>query len=221
MLESILVNSGNTTVSVLILLICAMVLGVLSAMLYAKLNRCSSSFAVTLSVLPLITGIVILVVNGNLGAGLAVAGAFSLIRFRSVQGTGREILAIFLSMALGLCLGSGYLGVAGLLFLLYAVMVLVMPVLHLGEDEKSVRELRISVPESLDYDGLFEPVLEQFGVRYELLRVRTVDMGSTYQLTYRISLPQGGRTRELVDAIRTENGNLPVSIGHMQSEQGM
>ena len=221
MLDSILVTSGSSLMNILILLASAMALGVLNALIYSKQNRCTSSFALTLATLPVITGAVILVVNGNLGSGLAVAGAFSLLRFRSVQGRGREILAIFLSMALGLCLGAGYLAMAGLLFIACLIMSLMLPLLHVGEGEKNSRELRISVPESLDYEGIFESIMDRFGIHHELIRVKTADMGSTYQLTYHVSLPHALSIRELLDEIRTENGNLPVSLGHIQAEQSM
>lgn len=214
MLNSIISVSGLTLTTVLILMGAAMVLGVLGALLYMKLNRCSKSFAMTLAILPLVAGTVILAVNGNLGAGIAVAGSFSLVRFRSVQGSAKEILAVFLAMAVGLCLGAGYVAIACLLFVLYAVMTLALGALHFGEAADNERMLRISVPEALDYDGLFEEVLKEKTAAYELETVRTAEMGSVYQLFYRVKLKTTGDSKALLDALRERNGNLPITLGH-------
>ncbi len=221
MLNSLFAGGGITLPTILICLGASMVLGVLSAFVYTRQARCSRSFATTLALLPLVACGIILVVNGNLGAGLAVAGSFSLVRFRSAQGSAREILAVFLSMALGLCLGAGYVGIAVLLFLCYGLSLLILPMLRLGEDERGVRELRISVPETLDYEGVFEEILKSRKISYELQKVRTADMGSTYQLFYRVILPENASGQELLDAIRTENGNLPVILGRMETGEGM
>ncbi|MBQ9263430.1 MAG: DUF4956 domain-containing protein [Clostridia bacterium] len=186
-----------------------------------KKNPCTPSFAVTLALLPMISSAVILVVNGNLGAGIAVAGAFSLVRFRSVQGSAREILAVFLSVVLGMCLGAGYLGMAALLFAGYAVMVLVLDAVHFGQNGVMRRELKISVPESLDYDGMFDDLLNAHTKAWTLERVRTMEMGSVYQLTFHVSLPEHFQSRPLLDEIRTRNGNLPVALGRITSTNEM
>lgn len=214
MLNSIFAQGNLTLGNVLLALGLALGLGFLSALLYIR--RCkdsSQSFALTLVVLPLVTATVIMVVNGNLGAGIAVAGSFSLIRFRSVQGSAQEILAVFLSASLGLCLGAGYVVVACLLLGLYALATLVLYGLHFGSDMDARRELRISIPEVLDYEGLFDDLLSEQFQSCELERVRTIEMGTVYQLIYRVTLRQDKPAKAFLDEVRVRNGNLPVSLG--------
>lgn len=221
LLESIFTKGGTPIVPVLLALGTAILLGVLSSLLYMKKNPCSRSFALTLALLPMISFGVILAVNGNLGTGIAVAGAFSLVRFRSVQGSAREILSVFLSVVLGMCLGVGYLGLAVLLFLLYAVMVLLLDAVHFGQTSVMRRELKICVPESLDYDGMFDDLLDANTKSWHLERVRTIEMGSVYQLSFYVTLPEDFKSRPLLDEIRTRNGNLPVALGRIAETNEM
>lgn len=217
LLDSILNTSSLTFPSILACLGLSMLLGILAALIYMTSGKYTKSFVVTLSILPLITASVILVVNGNLGAGIAVAGSFSLIRFRSAQGTAREILAVFLSMSLGLCLGGGYITVACVLLIAYALMLLLLTQLHFGEEKKYERQLKIAIPESLDYTGLFDDILSTETTAYTLERIRTAEMGSIYELTYYVTLKEPVPSRTMLDEIRTRNGNLQVSVGRISS----
>ncbi len=213
MFNSIFVQGSLTVGNVLLTLGLALVLGFAGSLYYVKRNAAATrSFAFTLALLPIITATVIMVVNGNLGAGIAVAGSFSLIRFRSVQGTGQEILAVFLAAAVGLSLGAGYVAVACLLLLLCLGFHALLSVCRFGQAAENQRELRISVPESLNYEGLFDDLLDANFASCELVRVRTVDMGAAYQLIYHGTLrdPQAGK--RFLDAVRERNGNLPVVL---------
>ena len=221
MLQSLFSRGPADLASILICLGAAVALGVLSSLIYQKKSPCSPSFAIALALLPLVSSAVILVVNGNLGAGIAVAGAFSLVRFRSVQGSAREILAVFYSVVLGMCLGAGCIGIAALLFVCCAVMVFLLDAVHFGQSGVQKRELKISIPESLDYDGLFDDVLTRYTKQWTLERVRTIDMGSVYQLSFFVTLPQDFQSRPMLDEIRTRNGNLPVSLGRITSSSEM
>ncbi|MBQ6233280.1 MAG: DUF4956 domain-containing protein [Clostridia bacterium] len=215
MFNSIFVKGSLTAGSVLLTLGLALVLGFAGAFYYIRKNTATRSFAFTLALLPLITATVIMVVNGNLGAGIAVAGSFSLIRFRSVQGSGQEILAIFLAAATGLCLGAGYLLVAVLLMALCLLFHAVLTACRFGQAADSMRELKISLPESLDYEGIFDDLLAAYFTAYDLIRVRTVEMGTAYQLVYR-GMPRGAQAEKaFLDAVRERNGNLPVSMGRI------
>ncbi len=215
MFDSIFVKGSLTAGSVLLTLGLALVLGFAGAFYYIRKNTSSRSFAFTLALLPLITATVIMVVNGNLGAGIAVAGSFSLIRFRSVQGSGQEILAIFLAAATGLCLGAGYLLVAVLLMALCLLFHAMLTACRFGQAADSMRELKISLPESLDYEGIFDDLLATYFTAYDLIRVRTVEMGTAYQLVYR-GMPRGEQAeKDFLDAVRERNGNLPVSMGRI------
>ena len=215
MFDSIFVKGSLTAGSVLLTLGLALVLGFAGAFYYIRKNTASRSFAFTLALLPLTTATVIMVVNGNLGAGIAVAGCFSLIRFRSVQGSGQEILAIFLAAATGLCLGAGYLLVAVLLMALCLLFHAVLTACRFGQAADSMRELKISLPESLDYEGIFDDLLAAYFTAYDLIRVRTVEMGTAYQLVYR-GMPRSAQAEKaFLDAVRERNGNLPVSMGRI------
>lgn len=213
MFESIFIRGSLTAGNVLLTLILALVLGIAAALDYTRRNVATRSFALTLAMLPLITATVIMVVNGNLGAGIAVAGSFSLIRFRSVQGSGQEILAVFLAAALGLCLGAGYVGVACLLLILYLAAIQLLTAVHFGAEGERQQELRISLPEALDYDGLFDDLLREHFTACELERVRTIEMGTAYQLIYRVTPRHSRIDKAFLDAVRERNGNLPVSLG--------
>ena len=216
MLNSIFITGSLTWGSILLVLGLALLLGFAGSLYYTKKNLTATrSFAFTLALLPLITATIIMVVNGNLGAGIAVAGSFSLIRFRSVQGSGQEILAIFLAAAVGLCLGAGYVAVACLLMVLCLAFHAVLSACKFGQAADNQREVRISIPESLDYDGLFEDLLDAHFAVHELIRVRTVEMGTAYQLIYRGVLRDPGAGKRFLDAVRERNGNLPVSLARI------
>lgn len=213
MLDSIFKAGTMTFGNVLLSLGLALVLGILAALYYTRKNMTTRSFALTVAILPLITASVILVVNGNLGAGIAVAGSFSLIRFRSVQGSGQEILAVFLAASLGLCLGAGYVGIACILLALYLAAMMLLDLVHFGSSGEKQRELRVSLPEALEYDGLLDDVLSSYCSKWELQRVRSVEMGTVFQLVYRVSLRDLSRSKDFLDCLRERNGNLPVSLG--------
>lgn len=174
----------------------------------------SSSFAITLALLPAAVCVVIMMVNGNVGTGVAVAGSFSLIRFRSAPGTGRDICAIFIAMAAGLMTGMGYLAYGLLFTLILGGMMMLYTALRLGESRKpsQYRQLRITVPESLDYVGVFDPILENYTSHYELKQVKTVNMGSLFKLTYDLTLPCAAQEKLLLDELRCRNGNLEISL---------
>ena len=213
MFNSIFTQGSLTAGNVFLTLGLSILLGFASALYYTKRNAASRSFAFTLALLPLITTTVIMAVNGNLGAGIAVAGSFSLIRFRSVQGTGQEILAVFLAAATGLCLGAGYAAMACVLTVLCLLVHAVLSACGFGGAADGQREVRISVPESLEYEGMFDDLMKESFVSYRLVRVRTVDMGAAYQLIYQGELRESGAGKRFLDAVRERNGNLPVSLG--------
>ncbi len=214
MFSSIFVNGSLTAGNVFLVLGLAILLGFAGSLYYTKRNAAATrSFAFTLALLPLITATVIMAVNGNLGAGIAVAGSFSLIRFRSVQGSGQEILAVFLAAAAGLCLGAGYIAAACLLVALCLLFHAVLSACGFGRTAENQRELRISVPENLDYEGLFDDLLDTYFASCELIRVRTVEMGTAYQLIYRGMLRDPAAGKRFLDAVRERNGNLPVALG--------
>ena len=192
----------------------SLVLGLIMALAYAFRTRYTKSFVVTLALLPSVVCVVIMMVNGNVGAGVAVAGAFSLVRFRSVPGTAKEICALFLAMGAGLIAGMGYLGFAALFTVIMCVTFIIYNSLDLGakKNSETYKTLNITIPESLDYSGVFDDVFEEYTRSYELVRVKTTNMGSLFRLTYNVSLKSTDKEKEFIDAIRCRNGNLEISV---------
>jgi len=167
---------------------------------------------VTLALLPAVVCVVIMMVNGNVGAGVAVAGAFSLVRFRSVPGTAKEICTLFLAMGAGLIAGMGYLAYSLLFTVIASGAFLLYSLLPLGKGEQKYKTVQITVPEDLNYSGVFEKVFSQYTASHELVKVKTTNMGSLYRLTYHIREKDPALEKEMIDAIRCRNGNLEVSV---------
>ena len=221
MLNSIFSSGQITGTAFLVTLGLALLLGIGTALLCMYKNKYSQSFAVTLAMLPATVAVVIMLVNGNIGAGVAVAGGFSLVRFRSAAGTAREIGMIFLAMTLGLSLGMGYVGLAVCFFLVMAVFTAVLTTVDFGGRKDGERTLKISIPESLDYEGLFDDLFAEYTDRSELDKVKTTNMGTLYELTYRIVLKDAAKTKEFLDELRCRNGNLTISCGKAEFKEAL
>lgn len=209
---SILSNGEFTGATLAASTVVALACGLIIALSYMMKNRCSKSFATTLVLLPAIVELVIILVNGNIGAGVAVAGAFSLVRFRSAAGKGQEITSIFLSMAVGLATGMGYVGVALMFTILICAVSYVLNIVHFGQENGSIRVLHITVPENLDYEGRFEDLFSKYLKTYEYESVKTTNMGSLYKITLNVTLKDKVSTKEFLDELRTRNGNLDISL---------
>lgn len=197
----------------------ATALGLLNAVVFLFRNRASSGFVATLALLSPMVAMMILLVNGNVGAGVAVAGTFSMIRFRSAPGTAREISSIFLTVVVGIACGMGYVGLAALFFAVMSALTLLLMLLHFGESEGEERELRIIVPEDLEYEEMFADIFEEYTRSVRLEKVKTVSMGTMYELRYTIVLKDRRRTKAMIDTIRCRNGNLTVSCGMARVEE--
>ncbi len=192
----------------------SLVIGIIMAAAYIFKTRYTKSFIVTLAILPAVVCVVIMMVNGNVGAGVAVAGAFSLVRFRSVPGNAKEIVALFLAMAAGLITGMGYIAFALLFAVILSAILMLYSALDFGAKKRTAayKTIRITVPENLDYTGVFEDVLEKYTSSYELTGVKTTNMGSLFRLTYDVTLRDAALERELIDELRCRNGNLEISV---------
>ena len=213
--SSILTNGTFTGGELALSTLAALVCGLIIAGAYMIKNRCSRSFLITLVLLPSIVELVIILVNGNIGAGVAVAGAFSLVRFRSAPGRGQEITGIFLAMAAGLATGMGYVGVAILFSLLISGINLLLNLTDLNSDAKGMKTLKITVPENLDYEGKFDDIFKRYLKSYTYEEVRTTNMGSLYRITLSVLLKDNVSTKDFIDDLRTGNGNLDISLGRM------
>ena len=209
MLNSIL----SAQISLPQFLICeltAMVLGFGTSLVFLARDRHSNTFSQSLALLPGVVTLVIMLVNGNIGAGLAVAGTCALVRFRSAPGSAKEITGLFMSVAIGLACGMGYVGVALIFFVLMSLYVLGLGAVRFGEEGEKHRYLKITVPEDTDYENLFADLLEKYTSFHELNKVRTTNMGTLYELQYRVVLKDPRQIREMIDEIRCRNGNLNI-----------
>lgn len=212
MLNSVLTD----TFSIETFLICmagSIVLGAVIAWIHKLYNNSSKGFVLTIALLPAIVQMVIMLVNGNLGTGVAVMGAFSLVRFRSVPGNAKEINSIFMAMAIGLATGTGYLAAAVLFVMILGGAMILYNVTKFGEPSQKEKELKITIPESLDYTGVFDDLFKQYTTKNELVKVKTANMGSLYKLDYRISLKNSAQEKALIDELRCRNGNLEITCG--------
>ena len=190
----------------------AFILGLVVAKVYQYKTVYSKSFVMSLALLPALIAVVIFLVNGSLGAGVAVMGAFSLIRFRSAPGGAKELVSIFLAMTIGIAIGMGYLVFAGAFTLIMSVAIILLETINFGQMKHSIRQLTIVIPESLDYESIFDDIFDKATKHLELASVKTSDMGSLFKLKYIIQLNGKMTEKELMDALRTRNGNLEIAI---------
>lgn len=203
-------------------LLCALVslaLGFVIAFLYGMQGACSRNFMITLVLLPVLVQMVIMLVNGNLGTSVAVLGAFSLVRFRSVPGSSKEMAVIFFAMAIGLATGTGFLGFAAVMTLVIGSVFLALEKSRFGEWKQEQKDLRITIAEHLDYTEIFDDIFRKYTSKCCLERVKTTNLGSMYELDYHITLKDHGQEKEMLDAIRCRNGNLTVVCGRRSALQ--
>ena len=198
---------------------CSLVLGLVMAFAYMYRTRYTKSFVITLALLPAVVCVVIMLVNGNVGTGVAVAGAFSLVRFRSVPGTAKEICTLFLAMGAGLIAGMGYLGFAVLFTLVMCAVFVLYNCLDFGTKKNAAtfKTLTITIPEDLDYSGVFDDIFAEFTRSHELVRVKTTNMGSMLKLTYNAELTETVREKEMIDKLRCRNGNLEIVVSQQET----
>jgi hypothetical protein len=198
-------------------LVTALVIGAFLSLIYTRLTRFTTSFLVTLALLPAIVCVIILLVNGNIGAGVAVAGAFGLVRFRSQPGSAREIGTLFLAMTAGLACGMGYLGYAVLFALVLGMLMLMLDRLseRLPRPTQD-KTLRITIPEDLDYCQLFDDLFAEYTSHWESVAVKSSNLGSLFKLTYHVTLKNPKLEKEFLDALRCRNGNLEIALSNQE-----
>ncbi len=212
--QGIFDSTATVVISVDQFLLCigvSVLCGIVLAVCYAHRTRFSTSLLATLVLLPAVVCVVIMLVNGNVGAGVAVAGAFSLVRFRSAPGTAKEITVLFLAMGAGLINGMGYLAYGVLFSLLLGLLMLLLSYIRLGRGNR-YKTLHITVPEDLNYSQAFDEILAKYADGYELTRVKTTNMGSLFRLTYDLTMKRDASEKELIDMLRCRNGNLEITV---------
>ena len=214
MLESIFSSTSATisTESCLISMGVAIIIGLIIAMVHKSTTKTTNNFLITVAILPLLAQIVIILVNGNLGTSLAVAGAFTLVRFRSMQGNSKEIITIFWAMAMGLALGMGYVIFAVVSTLVVAILMLIFSKVAVKMENKSNRKLKVVIPENLDYNEVFDDIFEKYTEKVELNKVKTTNMGSTFELSYAVLMKKQMNEKQFLDEIRTRNANMLVML---------
>lgn len=213
-------SSTQTVIAMSDFLLCigvALLIGLFLALVYTYKSQYTMSFLVTLALLPAVVCVVIMMVNGNIGAGVAVAGAFSLVRFRSVPGSAKEIGSIFLAMSAGLVAGMGYLGYAVLFSLVLGLATLFYQAIgsHRSKGDRN-KTMRITIPEDLDYTHVFDDLMERYTVVHDVVSVKTTNMGSMFRITYHITLKDPTEEKAFIDALRCRNGNLEISISRQE-----
>ena len=197
----------------------SLLLGILISAAYGIQGTCSKNFMVTLVLLPVLVQMIIMLVNGNLGTSVAVLGAFSLVRFRSVPGSSKEMAVIFFAMAAGLATGMGFLSFAVLMTAIIGGVFLLLEKTRFGESKRERKNLRVTIAEHLDYTEIFDDIFRQYTDQCDLQRVKTTNLGSMYELEYHIVLKDLRREKEMLDAIRCRNGNLTVICGRRAAIQ--
>lgn len=210
---SILHTGSFSAETVGITMAAALVLGVVIALVYKSSHAHTSSFAVMLAVLPMLESVIIMMVNGNLGASVVVLGAFGLIRFRSATGSAWDIGFIFFAMAVGLAVGLGFLTLAAVLTVVVCLIMFVLERMHFGISVPREKQLRITIPEDLEYNEIFDDLFKTYTTTARLDRVKTTNMGTMFELTYLLELRDPAKEKEFIDALRCRNGNLTVVMG--------
>lgn len=217
-------DNTATGLSIQTILICAavaLVLGIVIAFTHMKTSRTTKGFAITLATLPLLVMAVMIMINGNLGTSIAILGAFSLIRFRSIQGDAKELLSVFFVMMVGLALGMGHVLFAIVITAIAVAAILFFSYTHFLEPNTYNRSLKVVIPEDLDYDEVFDEIFAKYTKKAELVKTKTMNMGSLYKLTYNVTLKKGIKEKEFLDAIRVKNCNLKVLLSQPEMEKEM
>ena len=218
MFTSIITANSLTLGVVMMCTAVSIVLGIIIAGAYMLCEKnYSKNYIITLALLPALVEVVIMLVNGNLGTGVAIMGAFSLVRFRSMPGNAKEIAGVFFSMVVGLATGMGYLTFAGLITVLLGVILVVLSRTGFGKKKASDMDLRITIPEHLDYVDVFDDVFSKYTKSSELVRVKTTNMGSMYELFYKVNLQDQKNQKAFIDDLRIRNGNLNISLAKSES----
>lgn len=220
MLENIFTSTLSSTATdltltnAMITIVISIILGGLISLTYMYTNRSgfSQNFTLTMVLLPTIVAIIILLIGSNIARAFSLAGAFSIIRFRSAPGDPKDIAYVLFTMAAGLAVGTGYYGYAILFTIILCVMMIILNQLNFGSRKTTQRMLKVTIPENLSYEEAFQEVFQRFGVKHELKKIRTTELGSLYELIYTVTMQSSTDQKAFLDEIRCRNGNLDLSL---------
>ncbi|MDO5392992.1 MAG: DUF4956 domain-containing protein [Mycoplasmatota bacterium] len=216
MLKSLFSNTTSSIElsSILICTLVALLLGLIIAHTHKRTTRYSKDFLITLAILPVLIQTIMIMVNGNLGTSVAILGAFSLVRFRSIPGTSKEILSVIFSMTIGLATGMGHVLFATIMTLIISLAIIIFSKIDIFSLNREEKLLKIVIPENMDYTTMFDEIFAKYTKETHLDHVKTTNMGSLFELTYRIILNKGINEKEFIDDLRIRNGNLKVMLSH-------
>lgn len=216
MFESVFSSSDSLSITtVLLCFLFSIILGFIIAFTHMKTGKYTKNFVITLTILPSLIECVMIMVNGSLGTSVAVLGAFSLVRFRSIPGNSKEITSIFLAMATGLALGMGHILFAILITILTCLIMFILYSSKFGEKKNISKILKITIPENLDYTNVFEDIFTNYAKFIKLEQAKTTNMGSMYELKYNVELKDDVNEKEFIDTLRCRNGNLSISLTNL------
>ena len=221
MFESILettTTNGLTYDKALICILTSCVLGAIIALVHMKTSKYTKNFVITLAILPVLVQLVIMMVNGNLGTSIAIMGAFSLVRFRSIAGNSKEITSVFFAMVIGLAVGMGHIAFATLVTVIVGLLIFVYSKIDFGANKENERKLKVVIPENLNFIDAFNDIFEKYTVQNILQKVKTTNMGSMYELNYHIVVKDDIDEKKFIDEIRCRNGNLNIMLS--REEEG-
>ena len=224
MIESILTSTGNepfTIINTFAVLGTALALGLAISLVYIFIRRAegfSKGFSMTLIMMPAIVAAIVFLIGNNVARAFSLAGAFSLIRFRSAAGEPRDIAFVLFSLGVGLACGIGYLGYAALFA---AIMCAAMALMHFAGmvgPKSSIMQLKIAVPENINYQGLFDDILRRYAKSWRLRKIKSTDFGTLFELVFTVNLRGDADSKRLIDELRARNGNLSITLTAQETE---
>lgn len=227
MFESIFTTTTDNTIEITSALLCvgiALILGIIIGVAYmfaCRKEGYGKNFIVGLVLLPAIVAVVILLIGSNVARAFSMAGAFALVRFRSAPGNAKDISVVFFAMAAGLACGLGYVTFAAVFVVILAAVLLVLSETGFAEGNKGVKQLKVVIPENLNYTNVFDEVFEKYVSKAELRKVKTTNMGTMFELTYNVIVKKDADEKAFIDALRVRNGNLNVMLGMLESDAGV
>lgn len=209
------------TTDIFLVLGISLIAGIIFSFMCSFRTKSTKSFLVATSLLPMVVALVIILVNGNIGTGIAIAGAFSLVRFRSAPGTAKEIAIIFISMASGLAFGIGYIAYATIFLIVLGLVLIIFELLNIWNKKVDIKEkiIRITIPEDLDYTTIFDDIFLEYTSKWEVIKVKTINMGSMFKIYYQVNLKDVSKEKAMIDKIRCRNGNLEVLVQRVDYNQ--
>lgn len=211
-----------TLPSVLLILFSALILGALIGLVYIwtqKKNGADTSLSISLIMVPAVVAVIVMLVGNSYARAFTLAGAFSIVRYRSLPATPKDISYVFMSLAIGLGCGIGYVGYSALFCVIFILVMLIISVTGFGYPKKREMQLKVVIPENLNFEGLLDDIMESDTAYWRLAKVKTSDFGTMFELIYRLKLKNNVETKAFLDKIRCRNGNLNIVITYAADEE--